>query len=104
MFLGLIKRLIYNRIFSAIVIIVAAFFCFSLSYKGFKLISAIPSGPTTWHDYSGPGFDYIILGLPLSFLFSWTIINVPFRQPSRIVTNAAMMIIFLTLFFNFATK
>ena len=108
----IIKWFFLNRIISMAALLVAALISALLCYDGLVLIKAIPAGPTSWHDYLnpgfksgfGPGFNYMIFGIPLSLLYSGEFIFSFSRRPSRLVSSIAVIQILLVAFFIVATK
>ncbi len=108
----LIKWIFLNRLISMAAIGLSAAISAFLTYQGFVLIQRLPSGPTSWHDYVtpglstgfGPGFNYVMFGIPLFLLFGGEFLYSFSRKPSRLVSSIAVIQVLLFICFLFATK
>jgi len=92
---------IQNRI----VIIVSLFFGILFSVwaiiMAIRDLSLIPKGPTTWHDYGGPAFGYLMGAVPMMVLFIGVIYKWIFQgeKPSLLIMFAIIAYL-LTILFN----
>lgn len=66
-----------------------------------KELASISPGPTTWHDYNGPAFGYLMASLPMMVIFIGTAYNWIFRKekPSLLIMLGILAYL-LTIAFN----
>lgn len=102
----LLMSILENRVLIGVSLTLATAVCVISAATGIRNLASIPYGPTTWHDYSGPGFERIILGVPLAVLyicaaFEWAAHG---RRPTGLVSGVAMLNVLLFLLMVVSTR
>ena len=92
---------IQNRIVMIGSIAVGIFFTVFAIVLAIRELTLIPPGPTTWHDYNGPAFGYLMAGIPMMVLFGGTIYKWVFQKEKPSVLIMSVILAFLmAIFFN----
>jgi len=97
---------IQNRVVIISSLVIGIFFTVFAIVNAIIMLSSIPSGPTTWHDYNGPAFAYLMAGIPMMVLFIGTIYKWVFQKekPSLLIMFTIISYLFAILFNIGSTK
>jgi len=97
---------IQNRIVIISSLVIGIFFTVFAVAIALKELATIPSGPTTWHDYNGPAFGYLMAGVPMLVLFIGTIYKwvIQKEKPSLLIMFTIISYLLAILFNIGSTK
>jgi uncharacterized membrane protein YhaH (DUF805 family) len=97
---------IQNRIVIISSLVIGIFFTVFAVAIALKELASIPPGPTTWHDYNGPAFGYLMAGVPMMVLFIGTIYKwiIQKEKPSLLIMFTILSYLLAILFNMGSTK
>ena len=97
---------IQNRVIIISSLVLGIFFTVFAIVIAFRELASIPSGPTTWHDYNGPAFGYLMAGVPMMVLFIGSIYKWIFlkEKPSLLIMFTIISYLLAILFNMGSTK
>lgn len=97
---------IQNRVVIISSLVIGIFFTVFAVAIALKELASIPPGATTWHDYNGPAFGYLMAGVPMMVLFIGTIYKWIFQKekPSLLIMFTILSYLLAVLFNVGSTK
>ena len=97
---------IQNRVVIISSLVIGIFFTVFAVALALKELASIPPGPTTWHDYNGPAFGYLMAGVPMMVLFIGTIYKwiIQKEKPSLLIMFTILSYLLAILFNMGSTK
>lgn len=92
---------IQNRVVIISSLVIGIFFTVFAIVIALKELASIPSGPTTWHDYNGPAFGYLMAGIPMMVIFIGTIYKwISKKEKPSLLIMFTILAYLLAILFN----
>jgi hypothetical protein len=92
---------IQNRIVIISSLFFGIFFSVFAMIFAIRDLSLIPGGPTTWHDYGGPAFGYLMGAIPMMVLFIGVIYKwIKQREKPSLLAMFVIIAYLIAILFN----